>query len=121
MLSRSRRLSIALLAIFALLISQLAVSAHICAIMSSGTSAVSVEMSSPCTDEHNSQNVCEQHCQFGHLAVDHAKPLPAPDLTLGSALRIDQPYVFPSLERRSLRELPPPEPPPAIRFSVLRI
>jgi hypothetical protein len=119
---RSRRLSTALLAIFALLISQLAVSAHICAIMDSAASTIQLEMASPCPDEGNSQNVCEQHCQFGHAAVDHAKPLPALDLTLGPALHIDHPYVFLSLERRSLRELPPPpEPPPAIRFSVLRI
>lgn len=118
---RTRQLSTALVAIFALLMSQLALSAHACEMMASPTSVVA-DSQSPCPGSMDTANLCDQHCQFGNSAVDHGKPLPAFDVTLAPALHIDQPHVFPALPRRSLREMPPsPEPPPAIRFSVLRI
>ena len=121
MISRTRRLSTALVAIFALLMSQLALSAHACGTMASSTSVVA-ESQGPCPGSMDTSNLCDQHCQFGDSVMEHGKPLPALDVTLMTALRIDQPYLVPVLSRRSLREMPPPpEPPPAIRFSVLRI
>lgn len=118
----SRRVSTALIAIFVLLMSQLAVSAHVCELMDSGGVAMQAELSTPCPEPMGPSNVCEQHCQFGQSSVDQGKPLASVDVTLGPSLRIDQPYASLPLVRRSRRDLPPPpEPPPAIRFSVLRI
>lgn len=122
MIRRSRRLATALLALFVLVMSQLAVSAHVCGIMSAGSTAIQAEMSSPCPDSPDLSNLCDQHCLFGNSTVDSGKPLPSLDVTLGPALRIDPPLVSLPFVRRSRRESPPPpEPPPAIRFSVLRI
>lgn len=121
MIRHSRRLLTALLAIFVLLMSQLAVSAHVCGFMGSGGAAMQAELSTQCP-EPGSSNVCEQHCQFGQSSVDQGKAFASTDVTAGPALRIDQPYAFLSLVRRSRRDSPPPpEPPPAVRFSVLRI
>jgi hypothetical protein len=118
--SRIRRVSTAIIAALALLASQLALSAHVCETMSAVAAVASMEsVDCPPLD---TVNLCEQHCQFGHSAVDPGKPVPAQDLTSGPTLYIHQPYPVPLLAARSLRELPPPpEPPPAIRFSVLRI
>ena len=121
MISRTRRLSTALVAMFALLMSQLALSAHACGTMASPASIVA-DSQVPCPESMVTSNLCDQHCQLGSAAFDHGKPLPALDVTLATALRIDQPYLVPVLSRRSPREMPPPpEPPPAIRFSILRI
>lgn len=117
---RIRRIFTAIAAILALLMSQLAVSAHVCEMVGM---AVTVTQPAPdgCPDL-NTANLCDQHCQFGHSAVDQGKPVPSLDLTSGPALHIQQPYPSPILAKHSPRETPlPPEPPPAIRFSVLRI
>ena len=117
---RIRHIFTAFAAILALLMSQLAVSAHVCEMAGM---AVTVTEPAPngCPDL-NTPNLCDQHCQFGQSAVDQGKPLPSLDVTSGPALHIQQPYPFPILAKRSPRETPlPPEPPPAIRFSVLRI
>lgn len=122
MIRHSRRFLTALLAIFALLMSQLAVSAHVCGLMDFGAVAMQAELSAPCPEPMAPSNVCEQHCQFGQSSVDQGKPLASVDVTSGPSLRIDQPYASLPLLRRSRPDSPPPpEPPPAIRFSVLRI
>jgi hypothetical protein len=129
-MTRRHRYLAALFALFALLTSQLAVAAYVCEIMGSPSMAVQVdtlppgEESDPCPEMLDSANLCQQHCAYGHSAVDQGKPLPlpAPDVGMSVALRIGEPCVLDSLLRRSLREPPlPPQPPPAIRFSVLRI
>jgi hypothetical protein len=120
---RIRRICTAFAAILALLMSQLAVSAHVCEMAGMADVAVRLTQPSPggCP-ELNTPNLCDQHCQFGQSAVDQGKPVPSLDLTSGPALHIQQPYPSPILAKRSPREMPlPPEPPPAIRFSVLRI
>jgi hypothetical protein len=117
---RIRRLFTASVAILALLMSQLAVSAHACDMLRMPMSASQAE-SSDCP-ELNTANLCDHHCRFGDSAVDPVKPVPALDLTSGPSLYIHQPYPASSLAGLSSRETPPPpEPPPAIRFSVLRI
>lgn len=122
MLRRSRRISTALLAVIVMLMSQLAVSAHACGIMGAGSAAIQVGMSSPCPDLLDSSNLCDQHCQFGASSVDSGKPLQAVDVALGPVLRIVQPFISLPLVRRSRSgSPPPPEPPLAIRFPVLRI
>jgi hypothetical protein len=118
--SRVRRLSTAIVAVFALLISQLAVSAHVCEMM--GISETAARTASGDCPQLDTANLCNQHCQFGQSAVDPGKPLPTADLTSGPALYIHQPYPASVLATQLPRELPlPPEPPPAIRFSVLQI
>jgi len=106
----------------ALLLSQLAVSAHFCALPSSIEPVAQVATHAPCSEMAVPANLCTQHCQFGSSVVDHGKPFPTLDLTLGSALLVVHPFARLPLAQRPARELPlPPEPPPAIRFSALRI
>lgn len=117
---RIRRLSTAFVAMLVLLMSQLAVAAHVCSMAGSH-----VQMSAMDADDCSGPagaNMCDQHCQFGHAAVDPAKPVPALDVTTGPSLNIQHTFPVPGLALRSPRETPPPpQPPPAIRFSVLRI
>jgi hypothetical protein len=127
-MNRRHRFLAALFALFALLASQFAVSAYVCEMMASPGMAVQVDRSlaaegpDPCPGMLDSANLCEQHCGYGHSAVDQGKPFPMLDVGMAAALRIDRPYVSDSLLRRSQRApVVPPEPPPAIRFSVLRI
>jgi hypothetical protein len=123
MTRRARRAAVAFLALFALLTSQLALSAHACEMLSSGGAAIHSQSPSPCPDMPVTSNLCEQHCQFGASAVDQGKPLPALDVTVVSpGLHVDRLFVLARTLRLSLRDSPlPPEPPPALRFSVLRI
>jgi hypothetical protein len=123
MTRRARRLVVALVALLALLTSQLALSAHICEMLSSSSAAVHSQSSTPCPDMPATSNLCDQHCQFGASAVDQAKPVPALDVTaLSPGLHVNEPFVLFPGPRFSYRDSPlPPEPPPAIRFSVLRI
>jgi hypothetical protein len=129
-MTRRHRYLAAVCALFALLTSQLAVSAYVCALMGPAPLAVEVDkplpgdVMAPCAEMLDSANLCQQHCGYGHSAVDQGKPLPLPAANVGTsvALRVGEPCVLDSLLRRSLREPPlPPQPPPAIRFSVLRI
>lgn len=117
---RLRRLATAFVAGIALLFSQLVVSAHACDQLV-GVAAMSAMEANGCP-EMNIVNLCDQHCQFGHSAVDQGKPVASPDITSGPAIHVQQPYPSPFLAGQAPREAPlPPEPPPAIRFSVLRI
>jgi hypothetical protein len=127
-MNRRRRVLAALFALFALLTSQLAVSAYVCGVMGTASMAVEVDVppsgdtSDPCPGTPDTASLCEQHCSYGHSAVDQGKPLPTLDVGMSTALRIDGPYALRSLQRSSRRLPPlPPEPPAAIRFSVLRI
>jgi hypothetical protein len=119
---RLRRISTALIAMLALLMSQLAVATHVCAIMGASPAAAEAKMAPDCADPVKNLNACERHCSFGSSAVDLAKPVPAPDLMSGPVLRVGRPFVPSSAAARWLRATPlPPQPPPAILFSVLLI
>jgi len=119
---RVRRVSISLVAMLALLLSQVAVSAHFCAMSSPAEPLAQVAVDGPCPEMAIAANLCAQHCQFGHSVVDQGKPLPTLDLTLGSGLLVVSPFARVALAQRPAREPPlPPEAPPAIRFSALRI
>ena len=117
-----RRFSTALVAMVALLISQLAVAAHFCAMTPWGGPAMQIHADSPCGDMPGPANLCEQHCQFGAATVDQGKPFPTLDSTLGRAVLSVRAFAFLPLAGRPGPQLPPPpEPPASIRFSVLRI
>ena len=117
------RLLHAALLVAALLFSQWAVAMHACA--AAGMAVPSAHAASnahaPCCPEPAVPNTCEQHCAFGHAAVDAAKPHAFADVTLGAALVV--PAVEPA--RFGVRLDRPaavaPDPPPSIRSSVLRI
>lgn len=125
MFRKPRRCLTAFLAIFALLISQLAVAAHACGHINAVAQAELVaqaESSGPCPEPMFPSILCQQHCQFGQSNVDQGKPFASVDVTSAPASPIDQPYASLLLVPRSGHDSPPPpEPPPAIRFSVLRI
>lgn len=118
---RLRRFS-AFIAIFAMLAAQLALSAHACGMMQMSFAQAHAAMPADCDQPMPSPNLCVQHCAYGESAVDAAKPLPAIDVTAGPALQVHEP-VAAKLHRPLAQRQPPlpPEPPPAIRFSVLRI
>lgn len=120
---RFRRFFMAFLAVFALLGSQLAVSAHFCNVMAGSASHAAMDMAGdgagcPEVDTHN---LCEQHCSFGNSAVD-SKQAPALDTAPATPFAyVNRPPVAASPVVRNRYPVLPPEPPPAIRFSVLRI
>ena len=119
---RVRRVSTSLIAILALLLSQLVVAAHFCAVLSPAGPLVQVASLSPCQEMAVPANLCAQHCQFGNSVVDHGKPFPTLDLTLGPGLLVVRPFArLPLVERPARETTLPPEPPPAIRFSAARI
>ena len=113
----------ALIAVLALLVSQLALSVHACGVaMQMSLAQAHAAMPADCDEPMPSPNVCVQHCAYGESAVDAAKPLPAVDVTAGPALQVRAPLVIEVHRSLAQRQPPPPpQPPPAIRFSVLRI
>jgi hypothetical protein len=118
---RLRRISTALIAMLALLMSQLAVATHVCELM--GAAPVAAQAMPPdCGDTVKDLNACERHCDFGSSAVDLAKPLAALDVMSGPVMRLDRPFISPFLAVLALLATPPPpQPPPTLLFSVLLI
>jgi hypothetical protein len=118
---RSRRIVHAAFMVLALLFSQWVVALHACNMSTPPSAQAAHDVAAPCCPDPAVPNACEQHCDFGHSAVDHAKSAATLDVTLGPAL------VVRMLEpaRLHLRiDRPPavaPDPPSSIRFSVLRI
>lgn len=122
MTRRLRRMLTAVLAMACLLLSQMAVAAYFCAETSPTAAIAAAQMPSDCEQQADPANLCQQHCQFGYSAVDAAKPVPTLDVTAASPLLLMQVPAVPSSQAPRLhRRVLPPEPPPAIRFSVLRI
>ena len=118
----NRLLRTAWVVIGALLFSQLALASHACARLGAAAASLEVAMPDGCTEQPEAPSLCREHCRFGESAFDLAKPLPSIDVTAGPALFIrDVPSVATLSPRDALDLQPPPDPPPAIRFSVLRI
>jgi hypothetical protein len=110
----------ALFVLVALLFSQWATASHACA-MFAVPAAHAAHPAAPGCPDSGTPNTCEQHCGAGHAATDSAKSPSVPHITDFTRLRaglIAAPLVRIAFEAR--RDIPP-EPPPAIRFSVLRI
>lgn len=118
---RTHRVLNAALLVVALLFSQWAVAMHACASSVPVTFAKVSAPHDPCCPDPVQPNTCDQHCAFGQSAVDHAKPFAPLDVTLGPALELT--FVEP-VHFHARVDRPPvvaPDPPPSIRFSVLRI
>lgn len=118
---RSHRIVSAAFVVVALLFSQWAVAMHACGSMTSPSAHAASDARDPCCPDPAPLNTCVEHCGFGHATVDAAKPVPTLDVTLGPALAVT--FVEPACFH-ARADRPPvvaPDPPPAIRFSVLRI
>lgn len=127
-MTRRPRPLAALLAVFALVFAQLAVSAHACEPRESKAPGevtahheacheMAPEDQAPATD-----NVCFEHCQYGDASVDNSPPAPAAVDSAGPVLRLAQVAPASAGLRPAWRLAPAAAPPPpAILFGVLRI
>lgn len=118
---RSHRILSAALVVVALLFSQWAVAMHACGMTASSAVHAASEAREPCCPDPVAPNTCVQHCEFGDATVDAAKPVPTLDVTLGPALEVafvERVHFHARLDRPLVVA---PDPPPSIRFSVLRI
>lgn len=127
-MTRRPRSLAALLAAFALVFAQLAVSAHACeARESTAPGEVTAHQEgchemAPADQAPASGNVCFEHCQYGDASVDNSQPAPAAVDSAGPVLRIAR-VAHASADHRPAWRLAPAAapPPPAILFGVLRI
>jgi len=117
---RKHRFVHAVLLVAALLFSHWAVAMHACGVAVPVVSAGASGSHDPCCPDPVARHACDQHCAFGQSAVDHAKPFAPLDVTLGPALALRVPESG-RLQARIDRPVVAPDPPPSIRFSVLRI
>ena len=127
-MTRRPRVLAALLAAFALVFAQLAVSAHACELRESpargevtahneGCHEMAPAEEAPATD-----NVCFEHCQYGDASVDNSPPAPPAVDSAGPVLRLAQVAPASAGLRPAWRLAPAAAPPPpAILFGVLRI
>ena len=128
MRNRTCRRFAALLALFALAFSQLALSAHTChRTAHDAGSTPAMAMSVPCENMQGPMdgdaNVCEQHCQYGKASVDKQQLPVAIFDSAAQPLRVAVPAPSTAqLSAASLRRpVPAATPPPALLFGVLRI
>ena len=109
-------------AIVTLAFAQLVVSAYACPIaMAQGETFASESSADPC-EMGGSPNLCERHCDYGASSVQSSPaPAIAPEL-VPVPWRV-APFVPLSFSEPSGEWLPPArsEPPPLVRFGVLRI
>jgi hypothetical protein len=127
-MTRRPRSLAAVLAAFALVFAQLAVSAHACELRGSpvrsevtthheGCHEMAPADQAPATD-----NVCFEHCQYGDASVDNSPPTPAAVDSAGPVFRLAPVTQAPADLRPAWRLAPAAAPPPpAILFGVLRI
>jgi len=119
-MQRGRRSASALFILAALLFSQWVTASYACSMPLQQAVQMSGDMATGC-DELGTPNTCEQHCYGAHAATDSGTSPSLPHVTDLIPLRVElvaAPRLQVALEAR--RESPP-DPPPAIRFSVLRI
>jgi hypothetical protein len=127
-MTRRPRPLAALLAVFALLFAQLAVSAHACEPRESPVRGeVTADQEAchemaPADQAPATDNVCFEHCQYGDASVDNSPPAPAAVDSSGPVLRLAQVVPAAASLRPAWRLAPAAAPPPpAILFGVLRI
>lgn len=118
---RTHRFLNAALLVVALLFSQWAVAMHACAATAPVAFAKASAPHDPCCPDPIQPNTCDQHCAFGQSAVDHAKSFAPLDVTLGPALAVRLPGHARLQPRVDRPPVVAPDPPPSIRFSVLRV
>ena len=112
----------ALLAIAALAFTQLAVSAYACPKdMPAGAHHAAVVSADDC-DMPATANLCERHCDYSASSVQSSPaPVLAPEL-VALPWRLEPFVALPFSTTARERLLPPRiEPPPLVRFGVLRI
>lgn len=127
-MTRRPRPLAALLALFALVFAQLAVSAHACEFLASPAQGEVIAHHEGCHEmvpadqAPATDNVCFEHCQYGDASVDSSPPVPAAVDSSGPVFRI-VPVAHASADLRPAWRLAPAAapPPPAILFGVLRI
>ena len=117
-----RRRIPALIAIFALVFSQLAVSAFACPLDVNAPAAMAAMDSEHC-DRAPTQNLCDRHCDYGAANVNHAAPDVAPDvLALPLPWRAAPVPVAACIARAPVATPARSHSPPALTlFGVLRI
>jgi hypothetical protein len=126
-MTRRRRSFAALFAMIALLFAQLLVSAHACDMprrAHPGEVAVHMEgCAGAMQDGGPCDNLCEQHCLYGHASVEGNPPVPMAMISPGPAFRVDlpeaSPAAIPVLSRRLVSVVAAPS--ATILFGVLRI
>jgi hypothetical protein len=122
-----RRPFAALVAMIALVFAQLLVSAHACDFPSAAPAGEVAAHPEGCPGAPHgglpADNLCEQHCQYGHASVDNSPSAPAATNVLGPVLKLAlAPAASAAATPLSWREIPAlAAPPPAILFGVLRI
>ncbi len=128
-MTRRPRPLASLLAVFALVFAQLAVSAHACEPRESPARGEVIAHHEACHEmapedrEPASGNVCFEHCQYGQASFDNTPTAPAAIDMAGPSLRIDLLAPASSADSRPDWRFAPATapPPPAILFGVLRI
>jgi hypothetical protein len=127
-MNRRQRIVAALLAVLALVFSQLAVSAHACEFAPRPQVAETAPGHECCNEDDSGansagSNVCVEHCQFGQASFDGGQPAPGLADVTGPALRVDAGESTATDDRRPAWLLVPlaAPPPAAILFGVLRI
>jgi hypothetical protein len=116
-----RRLA-ACLAIATLAFAQLAVSAYACPTRHHDEAAAAHDAATDHCTKVATTNLCERHCEYGNSSLQSTPPAAiAPDLA-PLPWRVEL-VAAPALERVACKSLSPQrtEPPPLVRFGVLRI
>ena len=112
----------AVIAIVALLFSQLLVSAFACPMEAPAPAAMAAMDSEHC-DGIAKPNLCERHCDYGNANVNHAAPDLAPDILALPLPWRAAPAPAPAAWLRTATRVPTRShsPPPLALFGALRI
>lgn len=128
--ARHFRLAAALYALVSLLFMQFAGAAHACSVMEGKADRIAHVAAAVESADNGCQipdqepaNLCKSHCERGAQSVDTgAQPsVQAPVLPLLVSLAIPDPHRAALNPRADAFFISIPEPPPALRFCVLRI
>ena len=119
-MARPTRSAAALLAMFALLFAQLAVSAFACPL---DAPAAAMSMDADHCERMATPNLCDRHCDYGAANVSHATPDLAPDVLAlplpWRALPAATPVALPRVDLDAASRSH--SPPPLALFGALRI
>jgi len=120
---RRTRFAAALLAMFALLFAQVAVSAFACPLDVANPAAMAATMGGEHCGELATPNLCDRHCDYGAASVNHASPALAPDVLAlplpWRAASLATPVRYAPVDRDP--DTRNHSPPPLALFGALRI
>ena len=128
-MSRRHRFVASLLAAFALVFAQLAVSAHACIVANTVLVVDAATIHECCNEDDESgdnsavDSLCVEHCNYGEASFDGGQSAPGTVALSGPALRVDSLERALSADHRPTWFIAAPAAPPpaAILFGVLRI